>query len=1000
VTVGHPRASLVRRTADFFFGFDFFLSYAHSDGNRYPRALAAALEKRGFKVFLDEREYPAGEDLRIGTRRMVGKSRYLVLIARDYLVTREERAETNWVRQEVEACLRARRTPVVIDVNGAFSRVSPANRLRQLLPDRIFIPETADDPDGAPSERVVQKLADGFRATRQDTIRFRWISVAAAALFALAAVAGWQAWLADQRRQEAERQRDEAFSRLLTIEGRRVARDEPDAALLLAAEAVRIRSSAAAMDLLRTLLLAEPRHERFLQAGGSPWRLAAFSADGSAMVAVGEDGGIHRWRMGEDRIESQPLERADGTLASVALSPDGTRVAGGTQAGSRVLLWDARTGKLERTLDADHRGPVEGLAFSPDGAWLVSGGTATAVYLWETATGTRRAHLDQHKAGVRAVAFAPDGDRVATAAEGGRIAIWRLRESPPRHDIIDNGVPPFVFALAFSPDGRRLAAGGQGEAVVVWTLPEADAEKSAADDSEQDADQEPDEPRTPVRLTGQHAGEVTQLRFARKGTALIARGRDGRLAFYDPSGGQYLKYAPLDAGPGRRDDFAVVEDGKALLTVGPGNYVRRWTMDQPLEVAARVLPGHESGTRDVAFVGGGVLLSVGQELQQWDAEKAAPLGPAVGLDGRKVLGLGPRRDGRTVLLVLEGGDVAIWDVERQRVIQEHPRQKPQPAQSPPATAPKPAGAEQPTVLVPEGPGGKLRRAGGESPSRVCTTATTSVDAFAIAPGGVAFYFGGGSTGCVFRWTQGEGWSQQPLVEHGSYVTAIAISPNGRRIAVGGRYGGLQVQELEPNAARVAPHAFGREIRITALAFSPGGDLLLVGAGGYEAEPRKGFLPSGRTVGRAMLWHVAENRLAATIQSTPPAFAGGPVSAVGFSPDGRLAIIGGCRTEGGVFSCGRGEVVLWDVASSQQVGPPVGTHRGDVRRIAVREDGAVAATISNADAMSNDPRIVLWDLRPASWIASACNVAGRRFTPEETRRHLGNLYPDPCAPPAR
>jgi len=88
VAVAHSRASLVRRTADFFFGFDFFLSYAHSDGNRYPRALAAALEKRGFKVFLDEREYPAGEDLRIGTRRMVGQSRYLVLIARDYLVAR------------------------------------------------------------------------------------------------------------------------------------------------------------------------------------------------------------------------------------------------------------------------------------------------------------------------------------------------------------------------------------------------------------------------------------------------------------------------------------------------------------------------------------------------------------------------------------------------------------------------------------------------------------------------------------------------------------------------------------------------------------------------------------------------------------------------------------------------------------------------------------------------------------------------------------------------
>jgi len=715
------------------------------------------------------------------------------------------------------------------------------------------------------------------------------------------------------------------------------------------------------------------------------------------MVTVGEDGGIFRWRIGEDRIESQPLERADGTLTSVALSPDGARVAGGDR--YRVLLWDARTGKLERTLDADHKGPVEGLAFSPDGAWLVSGGTAAAVYLWETATGTRRAQLDQHTKSVRAVAFAPDGDRVATAAEGKRIAIWRLRESPPRHDIIDNGVPPFVFALAFSPDGRKLAAGGEGEAVVVWTLPEKDAGKSAAKDGEQDTEQEPDEPRKPVRLTGQHAGEVTQLRFARKGAALIARSRDGRLAFYDPSDGQYFKYAPLDAGPGRRDDFAVVEDGKALLTVGPGNYVRRWTMDTAGEAGARVLPGHSRGTKDIAFGPGGVLLSAGcpgpraevmdmgcasgLELQRWDVEKGAPLAPASALDGRKVLAIGPRRDGGAILLVLEGGDVAVWDTAQQRIVEEHPRPKLQPAPAAGGTTSPPS---------PE----RWRTAGG-SPSRPCNVGVTPLSTFAIAPGGGAFYFAGGSKGCVFRWVHGEGWSTQPIVEHGSDVTAIAVSPDGSRIAVGGRYGGLRIQGLGLDAPRVEPHVFGREVRITALAFSPAGDLLLVGAGRYEAESRKGFLPSGPTVGRAMLWNVAENRLAATIQTTPPAFGAGAVGAVTFSPDGRLALIGGCRTAGGLFGCSRGEIVLWDVGLGQPVGSPAAAHSGDVRRIVMRDDGALFATASDPEGMGYDPRIVLWNLSPTSWIAAACSVAGRGFTPEESQRHLGNLYPDPCAP---
>jgi TIR domain len=69
------RDALLRRTVDFVFGYDFFISYSHHDGLTYPAELKAQLEQAGFKVFLDQTEYVAGVDLRRETRRQVARAR-------------------------------------------------------------------------------------------------------------------------------------------------------------------------------------------------------------------------------------------------------------------------------------------------------------------------------------------------------------------------------------------------------------------------------------------------------------------------------------------------------------------------------------------------------------------------------------------------------------------------------------------------------------------------------------------------------------------------------------------------------------------------------------------------------------------------------------------------------------------------------------------------------------------------------------------------------------
>jgi WD40 repeat protein/serine/threonine protein kinase len=575
-----------------------------------------------------------------------------------------------------------------------------------------------------------------------------------------------------------------------------------------------------------------------------------------------------------------------GPVRSLAFTPNGAHVITAADDGC-VRMWNTATGKSLMLIQKQQRPTI---ALSHDGTRLAIS-THPVVYVclldgqritgpdWGRIVPSDRAHA------ISSIALSPDGRKLITAIQDSSVRLWDVSTGQPLTDSLRHEAP--VSSVSFSPDGNTVAVcvhglklldGNSGK--VIEEVRDSRDAVSAVYGSDGNT----------LAFTGYRwavlwdvkkravlrrfdTGEQTSLvAISQDGKKLATATRGFRVQIWDVASGHKLGEPFL-----HRDQITAISfspDSTTLATACRDHAVRLWRISDGIPRPEYAVPElFPEGARSVAFSPDGAKMATGSQYNSarlWDTVSGKPLTERLKHDDSvSCVAFSP--DGTKMASASFDRTVRLWD----------------------STTGKPIGA---ALAHPMG----VSDLAFSSDGRRLATACADVKAR--------------------LWDANNGVMLTEFAAHKINVVSVAISPDATKLATGSSDNTAQIWESA--TGKPIGTALEHQNMVTAVRFSPDGSKLATAS-------------QDKTV---KFWDVTTGRLL-----REPLTHNASVFALAFSPDGTKLATGS-----------RDEICFWDAASGERVGDPL-SHKGQVRSLTFSADGASLASASL------EGTVQIWDI---------------------------------------
>ena len=597
-----------------------------------------------------------------------------------------------------------------------------------------------------------------------------------------------------------------------------------------------------------------------------------------------------------------------------------------------LRLWETATGGELANLEEGHTEAIQGVAFAPSGRQIATASADKTIGLWSSALPrVFAARTYQNRTGPTGVtAISPDGKRLAVL--GDKHAILVLDAQNGQTLAVLQGHRSAIVSLTFSPDGAWLVSGGRDRVGMLWDV--AGGRRLA--------------------LLDGHRGTVRTAAFAPNGKLLATGGADKRILIYDlpPTGSSVTELRERTVLEGHRGavsclafshDSRLLASGSDMVTRKAPAEVKLWELAAGKQIASWI--DHTGDVAALAFhPTRPVLVSGGADpgFRVWDLDARKPI--LFRPTQSAVISLAFTGGGTELLTGSVGRTLLAWDTESWReqlrfvghtgaVTKLCVLAGTQGAPILSASADRSLRSWSMTAAAVRG----TRFAGHES----------WVTALVLTPDGKKL-ISGSWDGTVRVWDVETGKADTVLESHQSKIYAVAVSRDGKRAASAGGNGEVFLWDLEANAEAARLEGHDEESEVNGIAFTPDGKRVVTAA----------------SDGDIRIWDAATGKELGKIKGPKEG-----ILALALSPDGRQAVISG----GNGFAC-----TLYDLETKKEVRRFIG-HTAAVHAIAFAPDGKRLLT------GSADRTLRFWDTATGNELrkldAHAGYVRGVCFTPD-------------------